>query len=167
MSGWSFPFWNFWFCGLVAAWLKFSFSGRLFGWSIPLWNFWCCCLVAFNLTFSFLGLDSLDEAFLSGISDSAVLLLFYSVWEVGASWKLYSRLCTVQIWEAGSSWWEAIFRNSDDEERWGFISCSGSCFIKVKLQCNLREADILLVKGFLSGIFRFSGNVMLNYGNFS
>ena len=26
-----------------------------------------------------------------------------------------------------------------DEEIWGFLSCSGSCF-KVKFQCNLREA---------------------------
>ena len=107
------------------------------GWSIHLWNFWCCCLVAFNLTFSFLGLDSLDEAFLSGISDSVVLLLFYSFWEVGASLKTYSRLCTdLRGW---TSWWKAVLKNSDDEEIWGFIRCSGSCF-KVKFQCNLREA---------------------------
>ena len=32
----------------------------------------------------------LDEAFLSGISDSAVLVLFYSFWEVGASSKIYN-----------------------------------------------------------------------------
>ena len=39
--------------------------------------------MAFNLTFSFLGLDSLDEAFLSGISDSVVLLLFIRLERLG------------------------------------------------------------------------------------
>ena len=107
------------------------------GGSIPLWNFWCCCLVAFNLTFSFLGLDSLDEAFLSGISDSAVLLLFYSFWEVGASLNTYSRVCTdLRGW---SSWWKAVLKNSGRRGDMGVYKSSGSCF-KVKFQCNLREA---------------------------